>query len=113
MGEERGQAGLEGVWRSGCCGAMGSSSRVVLGVTLWSDQTAYFEGRGSAARIRAGALDPLGAHTLVAHSVELSPAARESWGVLTGRPALHPGAWSLVLPVGCSDRKSTRLNSSH
>src|SRR3546814_6856898 len=77
ISEELVPALLEDAGASRCWWALDPSSRVVLGVTLWSDQTAYFEGRGSAARIRAGALDPLGAHPLVAHSVEHSPAKSE------------------------------------
>src|SRR3546814_10290290 len=65
ISEELVPALLEDAGASRCWWAVDPSSRVVLGVTLWSDQTACFEGHGSAARIRAGALDPLGAHTLV------------------------------------------------
>src|SRR3546814_10145721 len=51
ISEELVPALLEDAGASRCWWALDPSSRVVLGVTLWSDQTAYFAGSGSAARI--------------------------------------------------------------
>src|SRR3546814_17820799 len=81
ISEELVPALLEDAGASRCWWAVDPSSRVVLGVTRWSDQTACFEGRASAARIRAGAWDPIVAPTLLAHSLGLSPTPRGAWGV--------------------------------